>query len=162
MALPTYQSRNRPSRCKRASSSSASLRRAFRDVRHGWTSTTVMRSPGDSDLSASRCGPRLTASQKCKMRNLGQLESSGCDDPSGFPIVYASSRSVHRLTRVCLFDQVKIEQWGGCMCELPLRWRCEFQLFESTVEPINQAVSAKLLYLSISIVTSSGGRKMLR
>jgi hypothetical protein len=40
------------------------------------------------------------------MRKLGQLKSSGCDDLSGFLLVYASSRSVHRLTRVCLFDQV--------------------------------------------------------
>jgi hypothetical protein len=33
--------------------------------------------------------------------------------------------------------KVEILDWGGCRRELPLRWRCEFEAIESTVEPIN-------------------------
>jgi hypothetical protein len=47
------------------------------------------------------------------------------------------------------------------MCELGLRWRCEFQSFESTVEAINKVLSVYLLHFWNTVLASPGGSTTL-
>jgi hypothetical protein len=52
----------------------------------------------------------------------------------------------HHCSQPWKFDDAssRIEGYRGGRCKYALRWRCESESFESTVEAINKALSASL------------------